>query len=180
MEKKYKGDDIRLEKLTDDKTEEYLKCKKHASIFSNGYENLDGLWEYMKSGIVESIHDGNNRMLVYNKMDECIGYIESERDNRGICGISVGILPEFRNQNAATIASKKFVEYLFAETDIPTITWYAHKSNVASCRVAEKIGGKYVGQGDLLKSTMELVGFSVENMDMLEEVAYLIERNINN
>ena len=44
---------------------------------------------------------------MYNKKDECSGYIESEKDNRGICGISVGILPEFRNQNAATIASKK-------------------------------------------------------------------------
>lgn len=119
---------------------------------------------------------------MYNKKDECIGYIESEKDNRGICGISVGILPEFRNQNAATIASKKFVEYLFVEADIPSITWYAHKSNIASCRVAEEIGGKYIGQGDLLKSTMKLVGFSVENMDninMLEEMAYLIERNIN-
>lgn len=179
MKEKYKHDDIRLEKFTDDKIEEDLKCRQYASIFSNGYENLDGLWEYMKSGILESVHDENNRMLVYNKLDECIGYIESEKDNRGIYGISVGILPEYRNQNVATIASEKFVEYLFVETDIPSIIWYAHKSNIASCRVAEKIGGKYIGQGDLLKSTMESAGFSVENTDkinMPEEVAYLIER----
>lgn len=179
MEEKFRHDDIRLEKITDDKIEEYLNCKKHASIFSNGYEKFDALWEYMKAVILESVHDENKRMLVYNQLDECIGYIESEKDSRGICGISVGILPEYRNKNATTIVSKKFVEYLFSETNIISIIWYAHKLNVASCRVAEKIGEKYIGQGDLLKSTMEQAGYSTDNieqMDMLEEVAYLLER----
>ena len=70
MEEKFGHDDIRLEKITDDKIEEYLNCKKHASIFSNGYEKFDALWEYMKAVILESVYDENKRMLVYNQLDD--------------------------------------------------------------------------------------------------------------
>lgn len=176
MKGQFEAGDVRLERLSDGNVEEYLHCKRYASMYAKAYEQFDGLWEYMKAGVLETVHDGNIRMLVCNRSGECVGYIEAETDTRGICGINVGVLPEYRNHNIASIASKKFVDYLFQETDIPFIIWYAHKSNIASCRVAEKIGGKYIGQGDLLKSWLEQEGSLGEDKDIPEESAYLIER----
>lgn len=180
MDTKFNYEDICLKTLTDDQTEEYLNCKRHASVFSGVYEKLNETgWNYMKTVFLESIHDENIRRLIYDPCGECIGFIELEQDTDGTRGINIGILPAYRKRDAATIASKKFIKYLFSERNIPSITWYAYESNTASRKVAEKLGGKFTGYKDNLKKVMENTNVSDENAEILNafrQVTYLIEK----
>lgn len=179
MNKKFEYNDISLKILTDDQTEEYLNCKRHASVFSKVYENVEGFWDYCKPVFMEAIHDENIHMLIYNQPGEYIGYVESELDSDETCRINIGILPAYRKRNAAAIAAEKFLNYLFSEKNFSAVTWDTFKSNTASRKIAEKLGGKCISQKNNLKKAMKNAGFSGENEDLLNEfgeVSYLIEK----
>lgn len=87
----------------------------------------------------------NTFAIVNKQSDEMIGIILIYKDNKNesTCEIGYAIGKPFWNQGIATIATKMFIDKLFAEYKYTKIFASYFVGNNASKRVMEKVGMKY-------------------------------------
>jgi RimJ/RimL family protein N-acetyltransferase len=68
------------------------------------------------------------------------------------------IATEFQGRGLATEGARRLLRYAFEELDKPHVISLIHPDNVASRRVAEKLGEKIEGQADLFDFPVLIYG----------------------
>jgi RimJ/RimL family protein N-acetyltransferase len=68
-------------------------------------------------------------------------------DHDGVCETDVKLLPKYWGQGFGTEIKQTLVDYLFTHTDCTAVKATPNKSNLASQRMQEAVGGKRVGEG---------------------------------
>ena len=112
--------------------EEFLKlCGDDNSLFS-------GLWE-------DSCGE-NNRLYAIEKEDgETVGFGLLQELNSGKPSIGIDIFEKHGGNGFATEGVRLMLQQYHEETGVSVFSWRAFVSNIASNRVAEKLGGELVG-----------------------------------
>ncbi len=60
--------------------------------------------------------------------------------------LSIGILPDKRKQNYATMLTEQYAEYIFKNTDIKELVLKIKDDNIGSIRAADMNSFKYIGR----------------------------------
>lgn len=124
--------------------------------------------------------DSKERYLIVDKqlLQEC-GYIELEYSNPTMPEVDIAIIEEYRRKGYAFEAAQILLEYIFENESIKHVIWSAFPSNIASCRIAEKLGGTLINGKNLIAEAMVAAGFkmdSVNSKEIPQTVSYEIER----
>ena len=80
------------------------------------------------------IHRGSNRLIGY------CGFFHQQVDGRDEIEIGYRLHPDYWNRGIATEAARKVRDHALGDLKLPRVISLIHPDNVASCRVAEKIG----------------------------------------
>ena len=174
-------ENIRLHTLCKENEETYLYLQRHASLLAPLYEKNKDLWEYMMPGLKENLKDNEVRCLIYEiGNSDAVGFIEASTgtDNRREIGIA--ILPEYRRKGLEYAASYRFIKYLFDNQETNAIYWSVFRYNTPSVKIAEKLGGKVIGEGAMLERAFQMAGYEAEGevkekLDELRELTYKID-----
>lgn len=173
-----RNEKVRLVSLAQDNLENYLLIQKRGSLFAKGYETMEGLWDYMKSCYAEHLEDGNLHCLIYeNDTGAPCGFIECIMEKEDVREIGIGILPEYRRKGLGYAASGLFIDFLFENGYANHIDWMLFENNIASRKLAEKLGGKKTGTRGFWEKTFQEKGYPVdaEIKERFADVIYRIE-----
>ena len=110
-----------------------------------------------------------------------VGYIELDYGNPEMPEVDIAILEEYQGKGYAFETAKILFLYIFENESIKCIVWNAFRSNKASCRIAEKLGGKGVERKNLVVEAMQAAGLKVNPADYKEApatVAYEINQTM--
>lgn len=110
-----------------------------------------------------------------------VGYIEVDYGNPEIPEVDIAILEEYQRKGYPFETAKILFLDIFENESIKCIIWNAFRSNKASCRVAEKLGGKGVEGKNLIVEAMQAAGLKVNPADYAEApatVTYEISKTI--
>lgn len=83
-----------------------------------------------------------------------VGFIELDYSNSEIPEVDIAVLEEYQRKGYAFEAAKILFVNVFENESIGCIVWNAFRSNKASCRIAEKLGGKVVEGKNLVMEAM--------------------------
>ena len=172
---------IRLRTLCEEDEETYLYLQRYVSLVAPLYEKNKDLWEYMMPGLKENLEGDEIRCLIYESGNsDAVGFIEASTDMDSHKEISIAILPEYRHKGLGYAASYRFIKYLFENQETDAIYWKVFRYNTPSIRIAEKLGGKLIGEGQMLEKAFQMVGCDVEGevkekLDELRELTYKID-----
>ncbi len=163
----------------------YLSTYKSASAFSKAYEMMPDFWEHSYR-CIEDYADGKRgskkRYLIIEKESlQGVGYIELDYDNLEKPGVDIAILEEYQRKGYAFEAAKILFLNIFENEYIKCVVWSAFRSNKASCRIAEKLGGEVVEGKNLVMEAMRAAGLKVNAADCegaLTTVTYEISKMI--
>lgn len=163
----------------------YLSTYKRASAFSKVYEMMPDFWEHQCNRIkdyADGKQDNKARYLIADKMSlQGVGYIELDYANPEMPEVDIAIPKEYQRKGYAFETAKILFLDIFENESIKCIVWNAFRSNKASCRVAEKLGGKGVERKNLVVEAMQSAGLKVNPTDYKEApatVAYEISKTI--
>lgn len=163
----------------------YLSTYKSASAFSKVYEMMPDFWEHQCNCIkdyTDGKQDNKERYLIADKMSfQGIGYIELDYGNPEMPEVDIAILEEYRGKGYAFETAKILFLDIFQDESIKCIVWNVFRSNKASCRIAEKLGGKGVARKNLVVEVMQAAGLKVNPADYEEApatVTYEISKTI--
>lgn len=179
------GEKIIVNLLNQSNVECYLSTYKRASAFSKVYEMMPDFWEHQCNRIKEYAdgkQDNKARYLIADKMSlQGVGYIELDYGNPEMPEVDIAMLEEYQGKGYAFEATKILFVNVFGNESIKCIVWNAFCSNKASCRIAEKLGGKGVERKNLVVEAMQAAGLKVNSADYKEApatVAYEISKEI--
>lgn len=94
--------------------------------------------------------------------------------------VDIAILEEYQGKGYAFEASKILFVNVFENESVECIVWNAFRTNKASCRIAEKLGGKVVEGKNLVVEAMQAAGLKVNPAEYEEApatVTYEIRKN---
>jgi ribosomal-protein-serine acetyltransferase len=103
--------------------------------------------------VLEKIKEAQNQefllMLIHNEQGQLIGMMHAKHFDRYVrkCEISYFVDKNHVNKGYATRAIKEIINYIFSRTDMEKIYCRIDPENLASIRVAEKVG--FVKEGHL-------------------------------
>ena len=102
----------------------------------------------MMPGLKENLEGDEIRCLIYESgnSDE-VGFIEASTNMDNHKEIGIAILSEYRHKGLGYAASYRFIKYLFDNQDVDAIYWSVFRHNTSSIKIAEKLGGKLIGEG---------------------------------
>ena len=179
------GEKIIVSLLNQSNVECYLSTYKRASAFSKVYEMMPDFWEYQCNRIkdyADGKQDNKARYLIADKVSlQGVGYIELDYGNLEMPEVDIAILEEYQRKGYAFETAKILFLDIFENESIKCIVWNAFRSNKASCRIAEKLGGKGVERKNLVVEAMQAAGLKVNPEDYKEApatVAYEISKTI--
>ena len=179
------GEKIIVSLLNQSNVECYLSTYKRASAFSKVYEMMPDFWEFQCNRIkdyADGKHDSKARYLIADKMSsQGVGYIELDYGNPEMPEVDIAILEKYQRKGYAFETAKILFLDIFENESIKCIVWNAFRSNKASCRIAEKLGGKGVERKNLVVEAMQAAGLKVNSADYKEApatVAYEISKTI--
>ena len=166
----------------------YLSTYKSASVFSKVYEMMPDFWERPSRCIgdyADGKRDSKLRYLIAEKVSlRGVGFIELDYSNSEMPEVDIAILEEYQGRGYAFEASKILFANVFENESIECIVWNAFRSNKASCRIAEKLGGKVVEGKNLVLEAMQAAGLKVNPADydgapttVTYEISKMIFRN---
>ncbi len=143
----------------------YLSTYKSASAFSKVYDTMPDFWEHTCRRI-EDYADGKQgskaRYLIVEKASsQGVGYIELDYSNLEMPEVDIAILEEHRGKGYAFEAARILFLNIFENNSIKCIVWNAFRSNKASRRIAEKLGGNEVEEKNLVMEAMQAAGLKV-------------------
>ena len=171
---------IRLRTLCKEDEETYLYLQRHASLVAPLYEKNKDLWEYMIPDLKEKLEDDEMRCLIYEiGNSDAVGVIEASMNMDNHKEIGIAILPEYRHKGLGYAASYRFIKYLFDNQETDAIYWNVFRHNIPSIKLAEKLGGKLIGEGQMLERAFQMAGYEAEGevkekLDELRELTYKI------
>ena len=169
------GEKIIVSLLNQSNVECYLSTYKSASAFSRVYEMMPDFWEH-PCGCIKDYADGKRdskaRYLITEKVSlRGVGFIELDYSNVEMPEIDIAILDEYQGKGYAFEASKILCVNVFENESVECIVWNAFRSNKASCRMAEKLGGKVVEGKNLVVEAMRAAGLKVNPAEYAEAPA---------
>lgn len=136
-----------------------------ASAFSKVYEMMPDFWEQPHRRIedyADGKRDGKARYLIAEKVSlQGVGFIELDYSNLEMPEVDIAVLEEYQGKGYAFEASKILFVNVFENESVECIVWNAFRSNKASCRIAEKLGGKVVEGRNLVMEAMQAAGLEV-------------------
>ena len=153
----------------------YLSTYKSASVFSKVYEMMPDFWEQLRRRIEDYANgkrDSKARYLLTEKVSlQGVGFIELDYSNLEMPEVDIAILEEYRGKGYAFEAAEILFLNIFENKSIKCIVWNAFRSNKASCRIAEKLGGKISERKNLILEAMQATGLKVNPADYEEAPA---------
>lgn len=159
------GEKIIVSLLNQSNVECYLSTYKRASAFSKVYEMMPDFWEQPHRRIedyADGKRDGKARYLIAEKVSlQGVGFIELDYSNLEMPEVDIAVLEEYQGKGYAFEASKILFVNVFENESVECIVWNAFRSNKASCRIAEKLGGKVVEGRNLVMEAMQAAGLEV-------------------
>ena len=169
------GEKIIVSLLNQSNVECYLSTYKRASAFSKVYEIMPDFWE-QPCGRIKDYADGKRyskaRYLIAEKVSlQGVGFIELDYSNAEMPEVDIAILEEHRGKGYAFEASKILCVNVFENESVECIVWNAFRTNKASCRIAEKLGGKVVEGKNLVVEAMQAAGLKVNPAEYAEAPA---------
>lgn len=178
------GAKVIISHLDHSNVECYLSTYKSASAFSKVYEMMPDFWEH-PCGCIKDYADGKRdskaRYLIAEKVSlQGVGFIELDFSNAEMPEVDIAILEEYQGKGYAFEASKILCVNVFENESVECIVWNAFRSNKASCRIAEKLGGKVVEGKKLVVEAMQAAGLKVNPAECAEApatVTYEIRKN---
>ena len=169
------GEKIIVSLLNQSNVECYLSTYKRASAFSKVYEMMPDFWEYpcgSSNDYADGTRDSKARYLITEKVSlRGVGFIELDYSNVEMPEIDIAILDEYQGKGYAFEASKILCVNVFENESVECIVWNAFRSNKASCRIAEKLGGKVVEGKNLVVEAMRAAGLKVNPAEYAEAPA---------
>lgn len=163
------GEKVMISHLNHSNVNCYLSTYKSASAFSKVYEMMPDFWEHQCNRIkdyADGKHENKARYLIADKMSlQGVGYIELDYGNPEMPEVDIAILEEYQRKGYAFETAKILFLDIFENESIKCIVWNAFRSNKASCRVAEKLGGKGVERKNLVVEAMQAAGLKVNPAD---------------
>lgn len=153
----------------------YLSTYKSASAFSKVYEMMPDFWEQPHRRIedyADGKRDGKARYLIAEKVSlQGVGFIELDYSNLEMPEVDIAVLEEYQGKGYAFEASKILFVNVFENESVECIVWNAFRSNKASCRIAEKLGGKVVEEKNLVVEAIQAAGLKVNSAEYAEAPA---------
>lgn len=163
------GEKVMISHLNHSNVNCYLSTYKSASAFSKVYEMMPDFWEHQCNRIkdyADGKHENKARYLIADKMSlQGVGYIELDYGNPEMPEVDIAILEEYQRKGYAFETAKILFLDIFENESIKCIVWNAFRSNKASCRVVEKLGGKGVERKNLVVEAMQAAGLKVNPAD---------------
>lgn len=163
----------------------YLSTYKSTSAFSKVYEIMPDFWEQPRRRIedyADGKRDSKARYLIAEKVSlQGVGFIELDYSNAEMPEVDIAVLEEYQGNGYAFEAAKILFVYVFENESVECIVWNAFRSNKASCRIAEKLGGKVVEGKNLVVEAMQAAGLKVNLADYEEApatVTYEVSKTI--
>lgn len=163
----------------------YLSTYKSASAFAKVYEIKPDFWEQPRRRIedyADGKRDSKARYLIAEKVSlQGVGFIELNYSNAEMPEVDIAVLEEYQGNGYAFEAAKILFVYVFENESVECIVWNAFRSNKASCRIAEKLGGKVVEGKNLVVEAMQAAGLKVNLADYEEApatVTYEVSKTI--
>lgn len=121
---------------------------------------------------VDGKRDSKARYLIAEKVSlQGVGFIELDYSNAEMPEVDIAILEEYQGKGYAFEASKILFVNVFKNESVECIVWNAFRSNKASCRIAEKLGGKVVEGKNLVVEAMQAAGLKVNPAEYAEAPA---------
>lgn len=163
------GEKVIVSPLNRKNMESYLSTYKRASAFSRVYEMMPGFWETQRQRIenyAAGESNGKERYLIAEKTSlQGCGYIELNYENPKIPDVDIAVLEECQRKGYAFDAAKILLEYAFRKGTVEYIIWNAFASNIASCKLAEKLGGVAVKGKNLIIEAMHEAGCNMDSLN---------------
>lgn len=136
---------------------------------------MPDLWEH-SFGCIKDYADGKwdskARYLIAEKVSlQGVGFIELDYSNAEMPEVDIAILEKYQGKGYAFEASKILFVYIFENESVECIVWNVFRSNKASCRIAEKLGGKVVEGKNLIVKAMQAAGLKVNPAEYEEAPA---------
>lgn len=169
------GTEVMISQLNYSNVNSYLSTYKNASAFSKVYEMMPDFWEQPRRRIedyADGKRDSKERYLIAEKVSlQGVGFIELDYSNSEMPEVDIAVLEEYQGKGYAFEAIRILFVYLFENESIGCIVWNAFRSNKASCRIAEKLGGKVMEGKNLVMEAMQAAGLKVNPADYEEAPA---------
>lgn len=163
------GEKIIVSPLKQLNLECYLSTYKSASAFSKVYERMPDFWKTQRKWIEDYAageKGAKERYLITEKASlKGCGYIELNYDNQKMPEVDIAVLEEYQRKGYAFEAAKMLLQYVLEKETVECIIWNAFASNIASSRLAEKLGGVVVKGKNLIVEAMHEAGFQMDSVD---------------
>jgi len=178
------GEKIIVSPLNQSNVRDYLAIYKRASAFSKVYEMLPDFWETQRQWIEDYAageKSAKERYLITEKTSlQGCGYIELNCENPEMPDVEIAVLEECQRKGYAFEAARMLLQYVLEIETVECIIWNAFASNIASRRLAEKLGSVVVKGKNLIEEAMHEAGFqmdSVDNKEIPKMVTYEVRRH---
>ena len=163
------GTKVMISQLNHSNVNSYLSTYKSASAFSKVYEMMPDFWEQPRRRIedyADGKRDSKARYLIAEKVSlQGVGFIELDYSNSEMPEVDIAVIEEYQRKGYAFEATKILFVNVFENESIGCIVWNAFRSNRASRRIAEKLGGKVVEGKNLVMEAMQAAGLKVNQVD---------------
>lgn len=178
------GEKILICPLKQSNVEKYLSTYREVSVFSAIYDKIPQLWDNMRKDIeayAAGGRDGDIRYLVVEKESgqEC-GYIELDYSDQDMPQVNIAILEKYRGNGYGFEAARLACENALKNEGVKCIIWKAFRSNRASCKIAEKLGGTAIVEGkNIITEAVQAAGLQIDLKELeetFEMAVYEIKR----
>ena len=154
--------------------DDYLNIFKRASSYSYLYFNNTDLWNTAKADVwasLEDINDSINRYMILSKEKAvAMGYINLTYNDEFRPEVDIAIARDYQKRGYGFEAAKTLIDYILERQNIEAVIWTAFRSNIASQRIAEKLGGTLIGERDVIREAMKNAGWSLDTLKGNEKV----------
>ena len=167
--------------LNDSNIEDYLDIYRKASAFSKIYSEKPDMWEDIRNDMRISLKEDSNvnhYLVVEMGTSIVLGYLNLTYNDKQKPEVDIAISGEYRRKGYGYEAAKTLIQYIFEMEDVQAVIWSAFPTNVASCRIAEKLGGVQIDKRDILKEAMEQAGFGSDLLKEREQIPLAISYEI--
>lgn len=146
-----------------------MSAYKSASAFSKVYEMMPDFWETRRKWIEDYAageKSSRERYLMAERISlQGCGYIELNDENPKMPDVEIAVLEEYQRKGYAFEAAKILLKYILEKETVECIIWNAFESNIASRRLAEKLGGVAVKGKNFIAEAMHEAGFHMDSMN---------------
>lgn len=172
MSKIINGDNVNLCHLDPFNLTEYLKVYKHSSIFAKFYESNNDLWYIQENGIKNIKDDEERYLIIEKKSGQFCGIVECIFTKGIIPEMNIMVVPEYRKNGYGFEASKIICNKVLSSKNHDRIMWNTFASNIATCRIAEKLGGIKIEADNFVAAaiTEAFQDDGTKNQDMIDNI----------